>query len=148
MRPRCSAFPRLATLVLVALGPLCACATPQATGVATLKVPTAGVFELVLGTHHGPNLVVLTPDGRWMVLVESGVLNGLMTEQAFLATTGLKIDTASLHGVTFAEGIEIVEQVFTVPGIYQFMLSDGMEIDPAKVISATIKVAYDQADSQ
>jgi hypothetical protein len=115
----------------------------MATGAVPLAVPTGGSFALVLGSDHGPSLTVSTPDGRWMVLVEGGVLNGLMTESAFLATTRLKIDTRSLTGVTFSEGVEVIEPVFTLSGNYQFVISDSMETDPGKLISATIRVAYE-----
>jgi hypothetical protein len=126
-----------------ALGGLGACATPKVPGPAPLVVPTGGTFALEFGRNHGPNLTVSTPDGRWMVLVEGGVLNGLMTEQAFLATARLEIDTRSLRGVTFAEGEEIVEPVFTLPGRYDFVISDSLETDAAKLVSATMRVEYE-----
>jgi hypothetical protein len=130
-------------LIAIALCGVCACATPTATGSAVLAVPYEGSFALVLAQRHGPKLAVVTPEERWIVLVESTVRNSLMTEQEFLARTRLDVDTRSLQGVSFADGEEVIEPVFTLPGIYRFVISDNLETDPGKMDAVTIRVAYE-----
>lgn len=97
----------------------------------------------MLGTNHAPKLGVITPDERFMVLVESYVQYTLMTEQAFVMKTSLEINTRSLEGVTFNDGEEMVEPVFTLPGTYRFVISEGLAADPESKRTVTIEVKYD-----
>jgi hypothetical protein len=144
-------FFRVAALHLVfVLGCALGCAATQAAGAlpvattaATLKVKNEKSFTLALGEHHPPKLAVIDPDDRLIVLVESYVLNSSMTEQAFLALTSLEINTRTLEGVTFNDGEEMVENVFTKPGLYQFILSQGLAVDPQGKHTVTIKVMYE-----
>src|SRR4051812_12297536 len=120
---------RVAALVLTlglggiseAATPANASALPMATSAALLTVKNEGSFTLVLGEHHPPKLAVIDPDDRLFVLVESYVLNSSMTEEAFLGLTSLQINTRTLEGVTYNDGEEMIENVFTKPGLYQFI---------------------------
>lgn len=143
-------FSRVAAFFLLfGPGSLCEGAAPRATAalpVATsatpLTVKNEGSFTLALGEHHPPKLAVIDPDDRLIVLVESYVLNSSMTEEAFLALTSLEINTRTLEGVTYNDGEEMIESVFTKPGLYQFIVSQGLAVDPQGKHTVTIKVMY------
>jgi len=144
-------FSSVAALVLTfgifgsseAAAPAKANALPMATSATLLTVKNEGSFTLVLGEHHPPKLAVIDPDDRFFVLVESYVLNSSMTEEAFLALTSLPINTKTLEGVTYNDGEEMIENVFTKPGLYQFIVSQGLAVDPQGKHTVTIKVKYE-----
>lgn len=144
-------FSRVAAFFLLfGLAGACECAAPRAaralpvaSSAAPLTVKEGSSFILALGEHHPPKLAVIDPDDRLIVLVESYVLNSNMTEEAFLALTNFQVDTAKLEGVTFIDSEEMIENVFTKRGLYQFILSQGLAVDPKGQHTVTIKVMYE-----
>ena len=103
-----------------------------------------GSFALALGQSHQLRLAVQSPSDRWMVLVENGIENTLMSEEAFMATSSLRIDTLSLVGIVLDdEARPHVVTVFSEPGTYSFHVSDNLDTEFENLQGVTIRVAYE-----
>ena len=130
-------LPLLAAAGLVTGGPMGTAGTAR-----VLHVDHGSSFMLSLPRPHEAKLAVVTPNGEWIFLVDAGLKNPLLSEQAFATSAELQIDTRLLKGVRFVDGEERTVDVFTFPGKYTFVVSDNLETEPENMKSVSIVVEY------
>ena len=128
--------------LLVAAGLMGAGSVTAAEAAQVLQVDRGSSFMLSIPRPHEAKLAVVTPNSEWIFLVDAGLKNPLLSEQAFAAIAELRIDTQSLKGIHFVNGEERTVDVFTVPGRYTFVVSDNLETEPENMRSLSIVVEY------
>jgi hypothetical protein len=108
-----------------------------------MRVSRGGVATIKLTTPHQGKLAVITPSGKWIVLVDGHTKNRLITSAELLATDTLQIDTSALSGVTFQNGKELVVPVFSEKGRYQFVVTENLDTEMDNMNSQIKVITYE-----
>ena len=131
----------LRSTAILCLAAACLLSTAGAGGIQ--RVARGEHVLLDLPSPHDPKLAVFTPHGRMLFLVDKRLKNPLMSEEAFLAASQLRLDTRSTRGFRFENGVEVSVDVFNEPGQYRFLVSDNLETGIANMRLVQIIVDYD-----
>src|SRR5262245_55738523 len=91
------------------------------------RVERGASVVLEFPRSHDSKLAVVIPGGEWLFLVDKTLKRPLMSEEAFRETSHIRVDTRTLKGSRFENGVEVPVHVFTVSGRYVFVTTDNLE---------------------
>lgn len=95
-----------------------------------------------LPEEHPKSFSIRNPNGSWFVLEDPDEGIHFSPEVDFNTVSELTIDTGSLKGVVWENGIRSDKKVFSVEGNYLLYFANNLETEPENTFSISIVYSY------